>query len=100
MKTIIVTPKSMKRGMVVAPFWGESTYNKSLDSLDWEQTLRREWWTHVVIGTSPTEVRLARPYAYAHTDFDANSPLLGCEVYSVPVESTHPYILLRTEFTT
>lgn len=99
MKNRVLTPKDMQRGMVVLPFWGESTFNRPVESLNWEHTLRRDYWTHTVISVDETTVRLARPYAYAHEHFDSNQPLLGCEVYTVQKDSTHPYMLLREGFT-
>lgn len=99
-KNRVLTPKDMRRGMVVLPFWGESTFNRPLDSLNWEPTLHREYWTHTVVSVDETSVRLARPYAYAREQFDCNHPLLGCEVYTVCKDSTHPYMLMRENFTT
>ena len=32
-------------------------------------------------------IKVARPYAYAHQDFDSNSPLLGSEVFEIFLES-------------
>lgn len=38
-------------------------------------------------GKSLETAVLARPFAYAHTDFDAKTPLVGTEVYEVSVQA-------------
>ena len=48
--------------------------------------------TAVIVCTSELEapgypnVKVARPYAYAHEHFNTNQPLLGAEVFSIGVD--------------
>ena len=95
----VTTVAYLKRGDVVRPFLGEY-YNKSLDSLDWTRTLYSEYWDHTVVGVFEAEIRLVRPYVYARDHFDSNSGLIGVEAYSVPRDSTQPFLIQRRNFST
>jgi hypothetical protein len=42
--------------------------------------------TREVEAPTYPNIRVARPYAYAHEHFDTNQPLLGSEVFSIGVD--------------
>ena len=39
-----------------------------------------------IIAINGNDVRLARPMAYAHDNFDSRSPMLSCEVFEMTAE--------------
>lgn len=94
-KNRVILLKDARRGMILVPFVGVS-YGVAVETLDWTATLTREWWQHIVIHIDE-EVRLARPYAYSHRDMGSHSPLIGCEVYSVPIHSQVAYMVIRED---
>lgn len=50
------------------------------------KTMAAEWSTHLILGFSETEVKLARPYAYVSGSGTTGPTVLqGCETYSVPL---------------
>lgn len=57
---------------------------KSGDTLR-HKRMSPEWSTHLILGFSETEVKLARPYAYVSGAGTTGPTLLqGAEIYSLP----------------